>query len=199
LLIRAQLQHEIIVLTRGAKVITPLVPFTVGARCTIHRTVNCIEIKSKSNSRDFAAERKARPAARPYVRHLQEHYTAPTTSGLPAGRNVTRSGLRRPAISRPITPKPLTPQDRQYLRALREAEMSLWMGIQKTAEQECLPQPTPSLGKLFTKLSTGHQRRELAMLLILATAASVAVAVSFIQSGSFLQRWAEFVANVQSF
>jgi hypothetical protein len=162
--------------------------------------VNCIETEIKTNSRDFGAERgTSRPAARPYVRHLQEHYTAPAPLGATASCERPLSGFRRPAIARPVASKPLTLKDRQYLRALREVEMSLWMEIQKTAERECLPQPEPSLGKLFTKLSTGHHRREFAMLLILAIAASVAVAVSFLQSGSFVQRWAEFVTNVQSF
>jgi hypothetical protein len=150
--------------------------------------VNCIETKNKTNSRDFGAERGTlRPAPRPYVRHLQEHYTAPTQFGAAAARAVTPSGLRRPAIARSVTPKPLTPKDRQYLRALREAEMSLWTEIQKSAEEPCLPQPTPSLGKLFTKLSSGHQKREFAMLLILAAAASIAIAVSLVQSGSFFK------------
>jgi len=158
--------------------------------------VNCIESKAKTNSRNLTAEPGTfRPAARPYIRHLQEHYAPPAQVGAVVGR----SGLRRPVIARPVTPKPLTPKDRQYLRALREAEMSLWTEIQKTTQAECPPQPKPSLGKLFTKLSTGHQKRELALLLILATAAAIAVTVSFLQTGSFLQRWAEFVANVQSF
>ena len=77
--------------------------------------------------------------------------------------------------------------------------MSLWMDIQKTAEEECRPQPKPSVGELFTTLSTGHQKRELAMLLILATAAVVAVSVSFIQFGSFLQPWSEFIESVRAF
>jgi hypothetical protein len=102
-------------------------------------------------------------------------------------------------ILKPVTPKPLTPKDRQYLRALRQAEMSLWVDIQKTGEEEFQPRPKPSVGKLFTKLSTGHQKRELAMLLILATAAVVAISVSFIQSGSFLQPWSEFIKSVRSF
>jgi hypothetical protein len=100
---------------------------------------------------------------------------------------------------RPVTPKPLTSHDRQYLRGLREAEMSLWMEIQKTAQEEGPRQGEASVGKLFTELSTGDQKRELAMLLILAMAAVIAVAVSLIQTGSFLRAWAEFVANVRPF
>jgi hypothetical protein len=162
--------------------------------------VNCIETEIEANTRDSGAKRGAsRSSFRPYVRHLQEHYTAPAPLGAAASCERPRSGPRRPAIARAVSPRPLTPKDRQYLRALREAELNLWTEIQKTAEQECPRQPEPSLGELFTKLSTGHHRRELAMLLFLAIAAAVAVAVSFLQSGSFLQRWAEFVTNVQSF
>jgi len=136
--------------------------------------MNCIETNIKTNSRDWN-RRSAVP------------------------RRTDRDGFRRPAISRPVTPKPLTPKDRQYLRALRAAEMSLWLEIQKTAAEECPPQPKASVGELFGKLSTGHQKRELGMLLILTAAAVTAVTVAFLQSGSFVQSWAEFVQNVSSF
>jgi hypothetical protein len=99
----------------------------------------------------------------------------------------------------PLTPRPLSPKDRQYLRALREAEMSLWLGIQTTAEVFEEPVPRPSVGKLFGELSSGHQKREFALLMILATAALIAIGSAFLQSGSFVQRWAEFVQNVGGF
>jgi hypothetical protein len=56
--------------------------------------------------------------------------------------------------------------------------MSLWLEIQKTAAEECPPRPKPSVGELFGKLSTGHQKRELGMLLILSGAAVIAVTVA---------------------
>jgi hypothetical protein len=77
--------------------------------------------------------------------------------------------------------------------------MSLWLEIQKTAADECPPQPKASVGELFGKLSPGHQKRELGMLLVLAGAAVIAVTVAFLQSGSFVQSWAEFVQNVRTF
>jgi hypothetical protein len=57
----------------------------------------------------------------------------------------------------------------------------------------------PSLGKLFSVLSAGDQKRELMLLLILAAAALVAIGSGLFQSASFPQRWEAFVRGIQAF
>ena len=91
--------------------------------------------------------------------------------------------LHRLERVRPVSATPDVRQDQVGVRyALRQAEMSLWLEIQKTAMDECPPAPEPSLGRLFAELSTNHQKRELAMLLILVGAAVMAVTVAFQQA-----------------
>jgi hypothetical protein len=107
---------------------------------------------------------------------------------------------KRQRSARGITaPRQLTPKDRDYLRAVRAAEMSLWQEIRAAEPVQEVVVSKPSVGALFTKLADPDQKREFALLVILATAATIAVGVAFIQSGSFLQSWAEFVQNVRGF
>jgi hypothetical protein len=102
----------------------------------------------------------------------------------------------RRSISAPV-PRPLVPKDREYLRALREAEMTLWGAISNTEAVDEQPVPKPSLGKLFRKLDDPDQKRELFLLLVLAGAALVAIIVGLFQPGSLIERWGEFVQNLR--
>jgi hypothetical protein len=106
----------------------------------------------------------------------------------------------RRSISIPLPPQPLSPKDRQYLRALQEAEMQSWLSadtaVRSPQEQAAVK---PSLGKLFSALSAGDQKRELMLLLILAAAALVAIGSGLFQSASFPQRWEAFVRGIQAF
>jgi hypothetical protein len=76
--------------------------------------------------------------------------------------------------------------------------MSLWEGINP---EPSIKQPfsEPSVGRLFQTLADGDQKRDLALLLILAGAALLAIGCGFFQPGSLVERWPEFVRNVQRF
>jgi hypothetical protein len=74
----------------------------------------------------------------------------------------------RRTISRAAAPRPLSPKDREYLRSLREAEMSLWLAIQRTetAGNTADTKPAPP----FATLSIADDKWEIVLLALLAAA-----------------------------
>jgi len=90
----------------------------------------------------------------------------------------------------------LSAKDRAYLRALRQAEMSLWLDINTAGVAQEQPAISPSIGALFRKLSVTDQRGEFVLLLALASLALVAIVTGFFHGESLVQGWAEFIHSL---
>ena len=101
---------------------------------------------------------------------------------------IRRAASRRLSLTR-ISPRPLCRTD---LGAFRRAESRLLTAIQSD----------PVLMSTHRQASPADfvgQKRELVLLLLYAAALLLMVAAAFLDSGSFVERWAEFVDNVRGF
>ena len=72
----------------------------------------------------------------------------------------------RRTIARVAAPRALSPKDRQYLRSLREAEMSLWLAIQRTETAVSTPDTKPAAS--FVGFSIASEKWEIVLAALLA-------------------------------
>src|SRR4051794_5384155 len=80
-------------------------------------------------------------------------------------------GCAKRTIAPSIAPRAFSPKDRQYLRSLRQAEMSLWFAIQQ-ANTTVVAHETkaPGLKGLFPSFPSIDEKRDLVLLLLLGAA-----------------------------
>jgi hypothetical protein len=88
-------------------------------------------------------------------------------------------------------------KDREYFRALREAEMKVWLAADKSTPEVETVESKPSLLHPFQAATAIEQKRELAMFAVIAGLALTTVIAGLLQSADFVQRWSEFVHAVR--
>lgn len=111
---------------------------------------------------------------------------------LRAHRKVARMAVLTPRPHRPLTPK-----DREYFRALREAEMKVWLAADKSTPAVEAMENKSSLLHPFQTVTAREQKRELAIFAVIAGIALSTVTAGLLQSAQFVQRWSEFVHVVR--
>jgi hypothetical protein len=96
----------------------------------------------------------------------QQHFRATAP-----GSAYESQPFARPTIAPAVAPRAFSPKDRQYLRSLREAEMSLWLAIQRTESAANTTHTKPVAS--FARLSIVDDKSEIVLLALLAAATLV--------------------------
>jgi len=182
----------------------PFVPFTILIRCIIHHrmqlnlhnfSTHAENARTRSGER-YPANSFERPPRQGVIKHQRFFQTmhsnvttfaashAGTTRFADFARNPLHSGRAEPSV-------PVFSRNREYNRALRQAELAVWEFGKPVAKG-----PAESL----SALGAPHRESgaEKALYALLTASCAVAIGFAFVDSAQLLQHWNAFLRGVRT-